>query len=533
MANDTNRSSATNERRRSASRPDEAYDPRGKRHQIGWQQLLANIDRQKGSLHDQLVHTFTKAIEDGRLAGGLRVPSGRELARMVGIGRNTAALALSDLVQRGYMTARERSGVYVAAGLERPSTRKPLSDVGTALDWNSRFGVDVLSIAAPTRRPVTEAPHINFLHGQFDAGLFPTGHWRECERAASSVLEIAEWGRDKFDGDDLALIECLRKHILPSFGIWANMDEVIVTLGGQEARYLVGYLLCRPNIVVGVEDPGMPDMVSVLRLTGASMRPLCLDEEGLVIAGEMQDCDIVVTTCGHQCPTTAVMSLARRQALLDTARSNDFLLVEDTYETELVSDGDLPSLKGLDTEGRVIHLGSLSKLLAPGLRVGYVVAPAPVIRQLRELRRLIHRHPPGNNQRALAMFIERGYHRAYMQRVERELLQRSEQLRQCLRERIPDFEVRHHLCAASFWVTAPSGISAKELAAVAAQRGVLIEPGDRFFHGRRDVSCFRMSVSSVSEHQIETGVRLLADAAQSLRARARSGKHTASSGPIE
>ena len=490
---------------------------RSQRTQAPWEQILGPFDRRTGTLHAQLVRTFIAAIDAKKLPSGMRVPSGRDLSRMLGIGRNTAMLALSDLVQRGYMVSRQRSGVYVADRVHAPAAEPRTDAPAGAPDWATRFVFDSATDAQSAMSVPPGDAKVNFLYGQFDAGLFPAGHWRECERAALSVLEIAHWGRDMVDGDDVELIDCLRKYILPDCGIWANPDEIIVTLGGQQGRYLVGQLLCRPGVKAGIENPGMPDMAKILRLTGAEIRPLDIDAHGLVPTAAVDQCDVVFVTSGHQCPTTAVMPRERRLELLERARRHDFILVEDTFETDLIREERLPSLKGMDADQRVVHVGSLSKLLAPGLRVGFVVAPAVVIKQLRALRRLIHRHPPGNNQRALAMFIERGYHRAHLRRASREFRQRSAVLAAALGRWLPDFRWRHQEGAASFWIEVPPDLDVHRLAAAAAHRGVLIEPGDRFFRsGDRPQNFIRLAVSSVTECDIEKGIRLLAEARRAL-----------------
>jgi GntR family transcriptional regulator/MocR family aminotransferase len=489
-----------------------------RRSRAAWEHILGTLDRSNGPLHDQLVRAFVAAIEAEKVPAGLRVPSGRDLAAMLGIGRNTAMLAISDLVQRGYMIARSRSGTYIGDRPARPRVAKDVAQTIGEPDWAARLRLgnmterESLPISAATRSD------IDFRYGQFDADLFPVGDWRECERAALSVMEIAHWGRDMVDGDDIELIDCMRKYILPDRGIWASADEIIVTMGGQEGRYLIAQALCRQGATVGVEYPGMPDMVKILDRTGAQIRPLELDTEGLVCSPALDGCDVVVTTCGHQCPTTAVMSRTRRLELLSRAKSEDIVFVEDTYDTDLISDDGVPSLYGLDSGQRVIHISSLSKLIAPGLRIGFVVAPTPVIHHLRELRRLIHRHPPGNNQRALTIFIQQGFHRAYLQRVTKELEARTEALLAALARHLPEFTYRHRSGTASFWIAAPPQVDTAALAVAASKLGVFIEPGHHFFSAALPLRNFlRMAVSSVRIRNIEAGIERLAEAYRSLQ----------------
>jgi GntR family transcriptional regulator / MocR family aminotransferase len=478
---------------------------------IAWDHLLGSLVCDGQPMQLRLMRALSDWIDSGRLPGGVKLPSTRYLATKLGIGRNTALFALSCLVKQGYLVARERSGIYVAeTRLRSVAAADPQSP--SVMDWQSRFASEPLTFEAEPKQELP-AQTFPFQYGQFDVSLFPTSHWRECERAALGVLEIADWGRDMVDGDDCELIEQLRKNVLPHHGIWAQPDEIIVTLGGQQGRYLVARLLAKPGSKVGIENPGMPDMASILRLTGTDICHLQVDVDGAVPSPEMDSCDTVILTAGHQCPTTAVMPLSRRKEILERAQSKDFVVVEDTYEMELLREsGGIPALKSLDTTGRVIYIGSLSKQMAPGLRVGFIVAPPQAIRQLRALRRLMLRHPPGNNQRALAVFIERGYYTAFVGRVAREFGRRAIVLQQASKSWLPDFGWKHRDGTSSFWFEMPRALDSAVLAEAARNRGVLIESGTPFFDDHMvKRNFFRLAVSSVPTEQIEVGIKMLAE----------------------
>lgn len=476
-----------------------------------WLLQAGPLDRSIGNLHIQTVQVILAAIRQQRIPANARMPSTRAIAEALTISRNTAKRAVDILIEQGVLAARDRSGIYLVTPHPETRVEQTTEDDGDAVDWPRRF---TLRLSTDAELPSARATQASFLYGQFDASIFPISRWRECERSALSVSEIQNWGKDVVDEDDPLLIEQLRSEVLPRHGILARPENILITLGGQQGRYLVSQLFGGPDTTSGIEHPGMPDMARMLDLSRTRVRPLALDEGGVILGDQIRGCDTVFLTCGHQCPTTAVMSLERRTALLEQAGRDDFVVVEDTFETEIFASGKYPpALKALPGSERVIHIASLSKLIAPGLRIGYVIAHPSVIARMRALRRLIHRHPPGNNQRALSMFIERGYYRAFLRRAQTVVAERQERMAAALFRHFPDADWRHCDGASTFWMRVPDGVSGRSLAAAAAARGVLVESGSRYFHRDhgRD-GHVRLSVSSIVASRIDDGIRRLAEA---------------------
>jgi GntR family transcriptional regulator/MocR family aminotransferase len=205
------------------------------------------------------------------------------------------------------------------------------------------------------------------------------------------------------------------------------------------------------------------------------------------------------------------MSSKRRLELLEIARARNIVLIEDDYESELIPEGnELPPLMSLDREQTVLYVGSLSKALAPGLRLGYVVAPAPVIRELRALRRLMLRHPPLNNQRVAALFIGLGHYRSHLQQVARVLLERARLLDRLLPQFLPDCTWSRGAGSTNYWISCPPATDATRLAAAARGQGVVIEPGDVFSMDEAATRhCFRLGFSSIRTDRIEAGIERL------------------------
>ncbi|MBN9325055.1 MAG: PLP-dependent aminotransferase family protein, partial [Delftia acidovorans] len=313
------------------------------------------------------------------------------------------------------------------------------------------------------------------------------------------------------DGDDPALIEQLQRQVLPRRGIRARSDEIVITIGAQHALYLIAKLFVRPTTRVGVEDPGYPDARNIFGMLTSSVTPLGTDEHGLVPDDALKRCDVAYVTASHQCPTAVVMPLARRREILDIAEAHDIALIEDDYEGALIAEGnELPPLMSLDRNQNVLYVGSLSKALAPGLRLGYAVGPAPVIRELRALRRLMLRHPPLNNRRVAALFIGLGHYRTHLHRVAGVLLERARILDELLPRHLPSCRWSRGPGSTNYWVSCPDGADAARLAEAALAEGVVIEPGN-IFSANEDSTrhCFRLGFSSIRTDRIEAGMERL------------------------
>lgn len=467
------------------------------------------------SLQAQLREAIVTRILDGQLQPGTRMPSCRELANRLDIARNTVTNTYQDLVDDGFLVSSERSGFFVHdAGVTASATNGEAAPPGPGrpVDWARRFRIRPSlqgNIAKPSDWHTYPYP---FACGQIDPDLFPLADWRASAREALSVQAVRQWEGDSVGDDDPALIEQIRSHVLPRRGIDARTDEILVTIGAQQAIYLVASLLVSSRTTVGIEDPGYPDARNIFDLRTSKVRPLAVDGNGLVPGGT-ERCDLVYTTPSHQYPTMATMPRTRRETLLDVARAADTLILEDDYETEVnYTAPPTPALRSLDPDGRVVYVSSLSKSLAPGLRIGFMVAPAEFIVEARALRRLMLRHPPSNNQRTAAMFIAQGHLEKHNRRLNSVFTQRWTALCEALRRHVPSWRFAPDRGGTSVWIECPPGIDTGDLAERAQRAGVLIEPGHTFFMGRDPARRFlRLGFAGIPEERIEPGIRRLAD----------------------
>ncbi|MCK5778231.1 MAG: PLP-dependent aminotransferase family protein [Rhodospirillales bacterium] len=468
------------------------------------------------SLQAQIRETLVDAILAGQLLGGEPLPSSRRMAENLGVSRNTVVLAYQNLVDDGYLIPRERSGYYVneeMCGQAVPPPAARPHEPETAPDWDARFRVH------PSRQENIEKtidwpsyPY-PFVYGQVDQQLFPLAAWRECARQALGRRAMDAWTGDRLIHDDPMLIEQIRTHILPRRGINANADEILVTLGAQNALYIVASLLFTEDTTVGVEDPGYPDFFNIAKLKTGRVKAIPVDHHGLPADARIDGCDYLYVTPSHQFPTTVTMPMARREELLARAEREDIILIEDDYEFETNYVGrQTPALKSMDDAGRVIYVGSLSKSLFPGLRLGYMVASKRLIEEARALRRLMLRHPPTVNQRQTALFLSLGHHDALIHRLHREFRTRWEAMDHALQHYLPASATKPGFGGTAFWVRGPDKLDALELAGRAKSEGVLIEPGRVHFLGEdRPRNYFRLAFSSLPTERIEPGIRILSE----------------------
>jgi len=486
-----------------------------------WDQFFKRWAHTGLSLQGQIRQMMVSVILDEQHPVDAPIPSSREMATHLGVARNTVVIAYQALVDEGYLVSRERQGYFIntnilAGRVERDTTPKPAPIAPP--EWERRFRFRPSAQRNIHKSADWQRYPYPFLYGQFDASLFPTADWRECCMKTLSVLEIQEWAQDMLQRDDASLIEQIRTRVLPRRGVWASAEEIVITVGAQQALYLLADLLVSEDTPVGLENPGYPDARNIFSSRTHHILNLPIDEGGLQVGDAISSCDYIYVTPSHQCPTTVTMPLARRHALLERAEKDDFILIEDDYESENRLEGEsLPTLKSLDRSDRVIYIGSLSKTVAPGLRLGYVVGPAALIRELRGIRRLNLRHPSAYMQRAFALFLSLGHHDALLRRLSAAHRVRAQRVLEALERHAPMLTATVVSGGGSCWIRGPEWLDAQVLATAAERQGVLIEPGSVFFgQAQPPVHYFRLGFSSISDEAIEPGIQQLVQVIHAL-----------------
>jgi GntR family transcriptional regulator/MocR family aminotransferase len=474
------------------------------------------------NLQAQIRQKLVEAITLGTFPADTRLPSSRKLSDQLKVARNTVVLAYQQLMDEGYLISHERSGIFVNEAIFEGRLNAE-DNHQTTVKNNSHWQRHIRSKLPEPRSfntpPTWQQYPYPFLDGQLDHSLFPIKEWREANRQALAIREIQFWSSATSDADDPMLIEEIRTKILPRRGIQATAEEILITIGSQQALYLVNELLVDSNTSAAVEEPGYPEMRQLLTRRGATLVHQPVDDEGMVVDERLDKCDVIFITPSHQTPTAVTMSIERRKALLNKAELNDSIIIEDDYEFESnYLSKPTPALKSIGDRDRVIYLSSISKVLAPGLRLGFMVAPHSLIKEARKLRKLMVQHPPMNNQRTAAYFLSMGHYDSFLMHLHKTFRQRWTALRSALNHYLLHFVVTSRAQGGSTcWVRGPEGLDVKYLAQEAARKGILIEPVEDYYaKSNADKNCFRLGVTSLPQERIRDGVAQLAELIQEL-----------------
>ena len=480
-------------------------------------EILFELDTSlPASLQAQLREKVVNAIMSRALAPGERLPSSRSLSKHLKVARNTVTLAYQALADDGYLTPKPRSGYVVNEDapvnpLGFTQSTKPTQE---KIDWEHRIrshSTNMKVVDKPLNWREYDYP---FVYGQADFNLFSHSEWRDCARQALGARDFGALAGDFGLNDDPMLVNYIASHSLPQRGIYKVPEHVLVTLGAQNALFLVAELMIGPDTVVGLEDPCYPDFRNIIRTRTQNIEFFDIDEKGMVLDEEkLAKCDIVFVTPSHQSPTTVTMPIERRKELLRLSETHDFIIIEDDYEFEMNFLGSpSPALKSMDEKARVVYIGSFSKSLFPGLRLGYLAGPDALIDEARRLRHLMFRHPPGHSQRTAAYFMALGHYGAQMRKLKRSYAERRSIMSSALQKHGLVDSSAAKFGGTSFWITGPDTLNSDQLANVLASKSVLIDTGTSFF-GRDDApsNCFRIAYSSIDASKIDAGIALIAE----------------------
>ncbi|GGX68060.1 MocR-like pyridoxine biosynthesis transcription factor PdxR [Streptomyces fructofermentans] len=383
-----------------------------------WELLLPAVAAPARARGRSLRAALRDAVRSGLLAPGTRLPPSRELAADLGVSRGLVTEAYEQLTAEGYLRSGRGAGTWVGEAVR--AARPPVRDLA----------------------PRSPGARADFVPGTPDLALFPRAAWSAAQRGVLAELPHHMLGYPDPRGLPrlrTALAELLARRR----GVVADPERIVVVSGVAQATTLLGFVLHARGVrAVGVEDPGSPEHGALYTAAGLDAVPLPLDDEGLAV-GRLRASGVraVVTTPAHQFPTGIAYSARRRTELLDWARSVDGLVVEDDYDGDFRYDrAPVGALQGLDPE-HVAYTGSVSKSLAPGLRLGWLLAPASLTEEVVERKRTMDLGNPVVDQALLARFVERGDYDRQLRRCQRAYRERRDTLVAALTEHFPGSEV--------------------------------------------------------------------------------------------
>ncbi|AXI48277.1 GntR family transcriptional regulator [Sulfitobacter sp. SK012] len=468
----------------------------------------------QGTLQSQIQQMIAQGILSGRFQCREKLPSTRKLAQHLGVSRITVTIAYTELLANDYLTSRGRSGYFVSDNAPTPPIFAAPQGTTDAVDWTRAIGQRFSGGVTPTKPQDWAEYRYPFVYGQADRTLFDHANWRLCALQALGQRDFTSMTTDYYDQDDPNLIEFIARHTLPRRGISAAPEQILITLGAQNALWLTAQVLLTQRRRAALEDPCYHALRDILIQSRCHVTPVRVDQYGIPPEAIPPDTDVIFTTPSHQCPTNATMPMERRRALLARARDMGALIVEDDYEFETsFLRPPSPALKSLDKDGRVIYVGSFSKSLFPGLRLGYLVGSEPFIREVRALRASVLRHPPGHIQRTASYFLSLGHYDALIRRMAGALNERRTTMEAGIERYGLHIAGQGAHGGSSFWMRAPEHVDTEQLARSLKSRGVLIEPGRSFFGGAHQATNFyRLGYSSIPVGRISEGLKEIAAA---------------------
>ena len=444
---------------------------------------LNHLQHSKLPLHRRLYEALRRAILDGKLVADERLPSSRDLVHDLKLSRNTVVAAINQLSVEGYLVSRVGSGTFVNAEVPKPAPRRahalahqnsPLSHRGQGL--STQFCASDLEVQP-------------FTPGIADFSAFPVALWQR--------LQNKHWRMtypDMLDYSSAGGYAPLRRAVADYLRVFRSVplddEQVIITSGTQESLELCAQLLADHQDTVWIEDPAYWGAVKAFMATGLRLHAVPVDEQGIAPRAHDHQSPpkLIYVTPSHQYPTGAVMSLARRQQLLALARQHKAWVLEDDYDSEFRFSGPpISSLAGLDTDGRVLYLGSFSKVLYPGLKLGYLVVPKGLAVAFKRAHYDLNRPGQMPLQAALAEFIDMGHFASALRRARQSYAQRRQSLltalQPCLGEhaRITGAEQGLHLC-----MRLPDTLDDRALVQHIRKTGMMLRPLSAYCLQRSD-----------------------------------------------
>lgn len=452
-----------------------------------------------------LARAIIDEIERGRLKPGAALPGTRSLAKTLKLNRNTVDAAYHELAMQGWLSAEPSRGTFVAKDLP-----------------------DLVKLSTPSRiinQPATVFSHsqrvlLRLSDGAPDVRLLPTTAFAQAFRRALTSINFTNGNSYGDPAGNQSLRENLSAYLNTERGLIASERDILITRGSQMALFLAAKAITSPGTKIAVEKPGYPLAWSAFRAAGADIAGIPVDGGGINVdaleAVVKHDSQIkaVYLTPHHQYPTTVTLGAARRLRLLDVAQRYGLVIIEDDYDNEYRYDGRpiLPLMARSGKELPIIYLGSLSKLLAPGIRIGYTIAPPDILRRMTDHREAIDRQGDLPLELALSSLIADGTIKRHARKARRIYHTRRDFLASLLKNTLGDVsDFSQPAGGLAIWLKLEKGLSAETWSANAARLGLSVMPGITFeLDKAHPAEAFRIGFASLNEAELTRATLLLA-----------------------
>lgn len=464
------------------------------------------------SLQVQIREKIIQGILSGSIPAGDKMPSSRRLAKQLQVARNTVVLAYQQLVDDRFLVTRERSGFYVTDAVLQQgvishtgASAAPLNSESDRAFWRDHCNPVSVNRRALQVRPANwlQYPY-PFVSNEYDPRLYPGAEWRECTRDIFTARQVAQWATLGANEDDRQLIEQICTRLLPRRGIYVDSGQVLLTSGLEQACHLLGELLLGSGRTLGAVQPAGSEIEDVFQQTKATIIPLVQDADGPQMSSELEQSQCWYLQPNAHNPTAVTTSLARRRQLLQQARKQRAVIVENDCDHDFCYHGtSLPPIKSMSGGEQVIYLYQFPKVIDPGMQLAFVVAPKPVIQRLRALRYTLRERVPVLNQRLLAKFVASGHLDAAIFRITQQLRERWSALGEALMYHLPKLKVRRSSCGTACLLELPQSLNAKQLQDRAEKNGLLLE-------AVRGTHFIRLGFAAIEAEKIEAGIKMLA-----------------------
>ena len=476
-------------------------------------------------LHRQLYEELRRLILSGKLPPGKRLPSTRGMAKSLGISRATVTQSYEQLLSEGYLQTVTGSGTFVSSQLPDDLLSTPLIEENTAtpiqlLVQLSSYGHNLLKtdyLALNNPELLNPKSQINFQYGTPSLNETLLKQWRQLLSRYCRITNQVMFDYASDPRGYLPLREAISSYLIQSRAVECEADQIIIASGSQQALELITRILIEPGDEVAIENPSYLDAQRIFLSNGAKLLPIPVDQSGVMVE-KLSDYDaarikLIYVTPSHQFPTGAVMSLSRRLELLAWATQTGAMIIEDDYDSEFRYIGrPIPALQGLD-RGKVIYIGTFSKVLFPALRIGYLVVPKELVSVLAYAKRLTDRHSPMLEQQVLTDFINEGYLERHIRRMRKLYDQRRQVLILAFKNYFGEqVTILGENAGLHLMVQFHTAFSDQEIVVKAAEKGVKLITAQRYYLQDALKCEFVIGYSNLSESEITEGVFRLAQA---------------------